>query len=717
MRYRFLAFLSVVMLFLNSILFSGNLENKVVNDSIDKKVTHSSMKNGVNKKYQNITSYKTWTALINCNWSNDSNWLPIGAPVNGDTVQIPGGLCAPTIPNNFSLDKLIVDSLGIVNISGGTSVSSKNIVNNGTIATAGIISTIKIVGSQSFRVSGSGKITGRFRMVRPIAQGDTGRYFYESPGTYIQFSDTGTFPDTVSMTVYADSLFPVSSEIIPSHVDTVNNLLVADTSLDHFSTIRAGGVIPVVGEIAEVRDGTIFSEPDPIVLKRFYDIEGIGGSGFEYVFSIHYQNSEVPSGRGEDSLQMCLIIYPCGQTKEWTNATANCSWSDSLNWSPPCIPTNGDTVIIPASLCAPTIPNGFQFGKLLVDSLGTVNLSAGSTIYANRILNNGTIAAQTGSLPTIAIIDSQSQRVSGNGKITGRFRMVRPIAQGDTARYQYESAGTYIKFGISGTFPDSVTMTVYSDSLLSLSVDPIPSHVNTAKNYLIADTSWTHFSTIRAGGVIPVVGEINESSHKSSVMTSDPVVLERFYDIEGEGGNSFDYQISIHYENSEVPVGRDEDSLRLFLSGYYVSETLNQSWNIISVPVTPDNYSKTYLFPTASSDAFAFIGGYVEMQTLENGVGYWLKYPSSQIVLIYGEERTIDTINVTAGWNLVGTLSEEFPASSVTSNQSGIIESPFFEYDNGYYPATVLKPMKGYWVKVSSSGVLYLNSSNAQMRK
>ncbi|MBI3194804.1 MAG: hypothetical protein HYZ34_10120, partial [Ignavibacteriae bacterium] len=372
--------------------------------------------------------------------------------------------------------------------------------------------------------------------------------------------------------------------------------------------------------------------------------------------------------------------------------------------------------VIPSSLCAPTIPNGFQFGKLQVDTSGTVNIGAGTTLYASQLSNGGIIAAQSGSYPTIIITDSQSQRVSGNGKITGRFRMVRPIAQGDTGKYQYESAGTYIKFGTGGTFPDSVTMTTYADSLLILSVDPISSHVVTATNTLVADTSWTHFSTIRAGGVIPVVGEENVPVSISSVKTPDPVVLHRFYDIKGEGGSGFDYRIAIHYETSEIPAGRDEDSLRMFITGYYIAEPVNQFWNIVSVPVTSEDYSKSSLFPSAIADAFAYIGGYVPQGALVNGVGYWLKFSSNQVVTMYGEERRSDSVYVVTGWNLIGTLSETIPVTSVTSNPPSIIESPFFEYYSGYYASSVLKPMKGYWVKVSSAGVLYLNSTVIQSR-
>ncbi len=63
---------------------------------------------------------------------------------------------------------------------------------------------------------------------------------------------------------------------------------------------------------------------------------------------------------------------------------------------------------------------------------------------------------------------------------------------------------------------------------------------------------------------------------------------------------------------------------------------VGNSWNMISVPMKVDDFTKTVMYPTAISDAFAYSGGYVTRSTLENGTGYWLKFPSAQSVSMTG---------------------------------------------------------------------------------
>lgn len=67
-------------------------------------------------------------------------------------------------------------------------------------------------------------------------------------------------------------------------------------------------------------------------------------------------------------------------------------------------------------------------------------------------------------------------------------------------------------------------------------------------------------------------------------------------------------------------------------------------------------------------------------------------------------------VQVTTGWNLIGALTT-IQASEVTTDPPGIIISPFYGYNpnpgGGYYVATTLEVGKGYWVKVSSNGIIY----------
>jgi hypothetical protein len=134
------------------------------------------------------------------------------------------------------------------------------------------------------------------------------------------------------------------------------------------------------------------------------------------------------------------------------------------------------------------------------------------------------------------------------------------------------------------------------------------------------------------------------------------------------------------------------------------------SWNLISLPLAVADPRKTSVFPTATSFAYAFgvQSGYVRRDTLENGVGYWLKFPSTQNVSITGALQARDSVAVNTGWNLVGSISYPAVADSIIQIPSGIVVTSYYGYTSGYAVADTLQPAKGYWVKVNQNGTLIL---------
>ena len=142
-------------------------------------------------------------------------------------------------------------------------------------------------------------------------------------------------------------------------------------------------------------------------------------------------------------------------------------------------------------------------------------------------------------------------------------------------------------------------------------------------------------------------------------------------------------------------------------------DTVANGWNMLSVQVTPDDYHKSILFPSAISNAFAYQGGYVTQPVLENGKGYWVKFNGDQIDSITGYPRTTDSIDVVPGWNIVGSISVPVNVSSITSAPGSLVTSPFFGYNSAYTIATTIDPGKAYWVKTNNAGKLYLSSAGA----
>ncbi|MDI6804734.1 MAG: choice-of-anchor D domain-containing protein [Bacteroidota bacterium] len=141
------------------------------------------------------------------------------------------------------------------------------------------------------------------------------------------------------------------------------------------------------------------------------------------------------------------------------------------------------------------------------------------------------------------------------------------------------------------------------------------------------------------------------------------------------------------------------------------SIAMSLGWNMVSVPLTVEDYSKSVLFPTATSSAFAYETSYVTKTILENAVGYWLKFPTSQSVPISGAIRTSDSLIVRTGWNMIGSLSVPISITNVTRSPGVNLSSPFYGYQNGYSVATTIEPGRAYWIKVSADGKLYLNVS------
>jgi len=139
---------------------------------------------------------------------------------------------------------------------------------------------------------------------------------------------------------------------------------------------------------------------------------------------------------------------------------------------------------------------------------------------------------------------------------------------------------------------------------------------------------------------------------------------------------------------------------------------LQAGWNLLSLPIHPYVHSKETNYPAALSSAFEYIGSYQECQELCVCKGYWLKVGSESYFPLWGNKLYRDSVNVSIGWNMIGSLSEPFLASTITGEPPGIVTSLFWEYDGTQYNTSdTIKPGKGYWVKVNQSGKLFLSSS------
>jgi hypothetical protein len=119
----------------------------------------------------------------------------------------------------------------------------------------------------------------------------------------------------------------------------------------------------------------------------------------------------------------------------------------------------------------------------------------------------------------------------------------------------------------------------------------------------------------------------------------------------------------------------------------------------------------THQRPSSTSNAFAYQNGYVLKDTLSNEMGCWLRFPKDTLLSLTSVPVECDTVEVSVGWNMIGSVSSPVSTSSIIQEPSNIVISSYYGYSEGYYATDIISPAKGYWVKVKEAGKLILGLS------
>jgi hypothetical protein len=134
-------------------------------------------------------------------------------------------------------------------------------------------------------------------------------------------------------------------------------------------------------------------------------------------------------------------------------------------------------------------------------------------------------------------------------------------------------------------------------------------------------------------------------------------------------------------------------------------------WNLLSIPVEVKQWDFNSLFPTATSFAYTYNGGYIQKDTLQRQIGYWVKFGSPVQLSVSGEPFQQDTFAVNSGWNLIGSIVDSVDVSAIQQIPTGILTSYFFSYQNSYKVANSILPGNGLWVKANANGKIILKSA------
>ncbi|MBN1447744.1 MAG: hypothetical protein JXA28_07415 [Bacteroidetes bacterium] len=144
----------------------------------------------------------------------------------------------------------------------------------------------------------------------------------------------------------------------------------------------------------------------------------------------------------------------------------------------------------------------------------------------------------------------------------------------------------------------------------------------------------------------------------------------------------------------------------------------HEGWNLVSIPLDPDEKDLQKLLPDAIPPAYAWDPdtGYVMRTALEGTKAYWIKFARRDSVVMDGvliRDMAESYATGETGWHLLGMPSGPCPVSGVVEAPTGILTNPY-EYDPVYGYLSPIDAMfvagKGYFVKILGAGVLRIRA-------
>lgn len=158
------------------------------------------------------------------------------------------------------------------------------------------------------------------------------------------------------------------------------------------------------------------------------------------------------------------------------------------------------------------------------------------------------------------------------------------------------------------------------------------------------------------------------------------------------------------------------DTIQIVFSAFYKS--VYAGWNLVGLPSNVEDSYYLTLFPNATQGTlFGWTGSYIQMDSLELGKGYWLRFPAEESIYISGSPVSSLAINLSQGWNLISGISCNVALTDVDDPQGIIIPGTLYDFNGAYIPADSIKRGKGYWLRASDSGQVSLTCATGFFRK
>ena len=135
----------------------------------------------------------------------------------------------------------------------------------------------------------------------------------------------------------------------------------------------------------------------------------------------------------------------------------------------------------------------------------------------------------------------------------------------------------------------------------------------------------------------------------------------------------------------------------------FVAVDLAADWNLVSVPVEPDNPATDAVFPDCTVYAYnAVSASYYAPATIEAKHGYWVHTAAPRRVIVSGTPPADPSVQVTTIWNLICPVESSYvptyPAISTYAYDAGT---------GSYYTPIRCIPGIGYWVCALGDGEIW----------
>jgi len=143
-------------------------------------------------------------------------------------------------------------------------------------------------------------------------------------------------------------------------------------------------------------------------------------------------------------------------------------------------------------------------------------------------------------------------------------------------------------------------------------------------------------------------------------------------------------------------------------------------WVTVGLPMVMDNNYYLNIFPDGiESTLFSFNNntGYELETNVENGTGYWIRYPEAGgYSTLTGFEIEDITVSLEENWNMFSGISTPVYTNAIMDPDGLIVPYTIYSFDQGYSQAAMIFPGKGYWLRSYGDGEITLTTMGGQAR-